>query len=145
MEIYLIRHGSTDMNEQKLLRGWLDPELSELGLEQSNLLAEFLEDEDVSKIYSSDLQRSLQTAEIIADKVGLEIEATDSLRPINFGDLQGRPLKEILPDLNKLMDGWQFDPNIKAPNGESFKSFQDRTYGLSRKSLLKQMRMIVSS
>lgn len=128
MQIYIIRHGSTEMNEQHMLRGWLNPELSELGVQQSQLISDYFSDEDVSKIYSSDLRRATQTAEMFSDTIGMPFEETEALRPINFGDLQGKPLRDIASDMGKLMTVWQFDPNIKAPGGESFRTFQDRTY-----------------
>jgi broad specificity phosphatase PhoE len=128
VKLYFIRHGSTDLNDQKLLRGWLDPPLNDLGSSQGEMLADYLKEEDISKIYSSDLIRARDTADMIGDSLGLPFETTQALRPINFGDLQGQPLEKIQPKLNWIMKQWEFDPNITVPNGESFKSFQDRTY-----------------
>jgi broad specificity phosphatase PhoE len=126
MELYIVRHGSTELNEAGQLRGWLDPDLSELGRKQAVRLSGHFVDFPINQVFTSDLQRASDTAAAIAIPHGLEVQWNEMLRPINFGDLQGRPLAEIKPEMDALFAAWSRDLTVKAPNGESFAQFQDR-------------------
>lgn len=72
-ELLLVRHGVP-------LSGEMDPPLNEEGLDQAGRVARLLEDENLTGIVSSDLLRARQTAEIIAERVGLMPSATPGLR-----------------------------------------------------------------
>ena len=66
--LYLVRHGETSLNRERIFQGHLDPELSELGREQAKRLALRLEGEEIGAFYSSDLVRAYQNAAAIAAK-----------------------------------------------------------------------------
>jgi broad specificity phosphatase PhoE len=126
--IYLVRHGLTEMNEQNLLRGWSDVDLSEKGKKQAEFAATFFEGKKLSRIYCSDLRRTMETAEYIAKVADGKLTPTPNLRPIEFGDWQGKPLSEIEKPMLELEKTWKMDPNRKAPNAkESFAEFQNRS------------------
>ena len=75
MKIYIIRHGQDDASVRG---GWSDTPLTAFGIQQSNKLADELfqnqSEYNICKIYSSDLKRARQTAQIIADKLSVPIE-----------------------------------------------------------------------
>jgi broad specificity phosphatase PhoE len=73
-------------------------------------------------IYSSDLRRAWQTAETIHASTNANLFTTDELRPWNLGIFAGQLLSEILPFLNLLNE----NPELPAPNGESFRQFYER-------------------
>ncbi|KAL8117598.1 phosphoglycerate mutase-like protein 4 isoform X1 [Apium graveolens] len=90
-EIIVIRHGETEWNANGRIQGHLEVGLNDNGRLQSAAVAERLSKEPkVSAIYSSDLRRALDTAEIIATSCGgLEVIKDPALRERHSGDLQG--------------------------------------------------------
>lgn len=92
----VVRHGETESNAGGRLQGHLDIELNEAGRKQAAVVAERLSKEpEISAIYSSDLKRAFETAQIIARRCGcLEVKQVADLRERHLGDLQGLVLKE---------------------------------------------------
>ncbi|WP_310831679.1 histidine phosphatase family protein [Paenibacillus pedocola] len=88
--IGLIRHGSTLWNKEGRIQGHTDNPLDEEGLEQAAALAERLSMETWDYIYSSDLLRARQTAEVIAARLGLSVAGwVPGIREMNGGLLEG--------------------------------------------------------
>lgn len=87
--IYLVRHGQTDWNLEKKTQGHTDISLNENGKEQAKLISKVISNYKIDKIYSSDLLRAKETAEIINENFGLDIILDNRLREINYGDLEG--------------------------------------------------------
>ncbi|MBA4535618.1 histidine phosphatase family protein [Bacillus aquiflavi] len=85
----LIRHGITEWNEINKLQGHQNIPLSEKGKEQVLALANRLVGEKWDIIYSSDLQRAKETANILAEKMGLQVMIDKRLRERYFGRLEG--------------------------------------------------------
>jgi broad specificity phosphatase PhoE len=94
-ELLLVRHGETDWNRERRFQGHADPPLNDLGREQAHELAETLAGERIDAIYTSDLQRARETAEILAARFGSEVVALRELREIDVGDWQGLTWPEI--------------------------------------------------
>ncbi len=117
MEIYLVRHGITDWNREKRLQGWKGSVLSSEGLEQAAELAKRLSDLRVDAVFSSDLSRAVQTAEILLEKNSWRVPLIkDSrLREINHGQWEGQSVF-ALDELKNLPSVENFRP----PGGESF-------------------------
>jgi broad specificity phosphatase PhoE len=69
--IYLARHGKSEMNNQRLVTGQLNPALSDKGIAQSEALARLLQHEPLRAIYTSALERTAQTAAPTARMHGL--------------------------------------------------------------------------
>lgn len=87
--IYLVRHGQTDWNIEKKTQGHTDIPLNETGILQAYNISNNLKKLKIDKIYSSDLQRAHQTAEIINEQFNLNVILDNRLREINYGDLEG--------------------------------------------------------
>lgn len=124
--IYLVRHGSTELNEEHKLRGWADVPLSEEGLKQAAQVGKFFDNVEVDVIACSDLARARQTAEPIGEATGAPVYPTQDLRTMNIGKLQGQPIDKYEPELETMQERWQSDPDAAWPGGESFSDFQDR-------------------
>ncbi len=123
--IYLVRHGRTDWNDKKLIQGHLDIPLNSSGQASARELAQELKKIKFDKVYSSDLLRAKQTAEIIALEHQLEVEATKALRERCFGNIEGKShdeFKKIDPILDSLDDktiySYKFSNNIEMENDE---------------------------
>ena len=93
--IFLVRHGETVDNARQIMQGQTQGELNEKGREQALQVAQRLASEPIDAIVSSDLQRAVQTAEVIANPHRLTVHTTSLLRERNWGSFTGR----FIPDL----------------------------------------------
>ncbi|KAF8377510.1 hypothetical protein HHK36_030892 [Tetracentron sinense] len=95
-EIIVVRHGETLWNADGRIQGHLDVELNEVGRQQAAAVADRLSKESkISAVYSSDLKRALETAQIIASSCGVpEVIQDPELRERHLGDLQGLVIAE---------------------------------------------------
>ncbi|KAH9606190.1 hypothetical protein KSS87_021412 [Heliosperma pusillum] len=100
-EIIIVRHGETEWNALAKMQGQADIELNETGKQQANTVAERLSREaGIVAVYSSDLKRALETAQIISARChGLEVITDQDLRERHIGELQGLVYHD-LPKLN---------------------------------------------
>ena len=94
-DLYLVRHGETVDNANKIMQGQTQGELNTKGIEQARTVAKNLKSEHFDAIVSSDLKRSFDTASIIAEPHGLTVITTPLLRERDWGGFTGR----YIPDL----------------------------------------------
>jgi broad specificity phosphatase PhoE len=87
--VLLARHGESDWNRSKRWQGFADRPLTDLGRRQGAELARRLEDTELDAVYSSDLRRARDTAEIVARTKGLVVETTPDLREVDVGSWSG--------------------------------------------------------
>jgi len=99
--ILLARHGETDWNRERRWQGWADPPLNDTGRAQARELAERLRDTPFDAVYSSDLRRAHETAEIVAEPHGVPVIADPRLREVDVGSWSGllhAEIEERYPD-----------------------------------------------
>lgn len=94
-ELLLVRHGETDWNAARRWQGRDDPPLNERGIQQAHELASVLDGEEIHTLYSSDLRRALMTAEIVAERLVLEVRPLAELREIDVGSWSGLTRDEL--------------------------------------------------
>jgi 2,3-bisphosphoglycerate-dependent phosphoglycerate mutase len=87
--ILLARHGESDWNHTKRWQGFADRPLTELGLAQAERLADRLDETELDAVWSSDLKRARDTAEVVARRKGLEVQTTPELREVDVGSWSG--------------------------------------------------------
>jgi broad specificity phosphatase PhoE len=88
--LLLVRHGETDWNADGRLQGHTDRPLSDFGRRQAQqLAAQLAEDEELEAIYSSDLARARETAEIVGERLGLPVALDPDLREKDWGNWEG--------------------------------------------------------
>jgi len=95
MTIICIRHGESEGNINGDVTG-SDPILTQLGKQQADRLGHILLNSGITGIYSSDLKRAWETANIIGGIIGMDIRCTDRLRERYFGSLEGLTHDEVL-------------------------------------------------
>ena len=125
--LLLIRHGESTWNREGRVQGWLDPPLSERGVQQAALLAERLRAQPIDALYASPLQRARATAQAIADLKGLPLSVDDRLREHRLGGIQGLTADEIaskFPQLHARVG--QTDLWVSAPDEEPLEEFSER-------------------
>jgi probable phosphoglycerate mutase len=119
IELLLIRHGETEWNVEKRLQGHRDITLNREGLRQALALGRRLIDEPLDAIYSSDLSRSLHTAQAIAAPRGMNIQLEKGLRERCFGAFEGLIHPEIDARYPQDYVAWQRrDIDARYPSGE---------------------------
>lgn len=118
--LWLIRHGETVDNAERRLSGWSDVRLTHTGREQARALRSVLAPERFDHVWSSDLQRAVETAKLAWHGPA---RRDQRLRELDFGALEGRVWDEISePALSGLLAFDGFDP----PGGESLDAFTAR-------------------
>jgi broad specificity phosphatase PhoE len=95
MRWLLIRHGESVGNQEWRLQGQKGFSLSERGRLQAELVARRLAGKDIAAVYSSTIRRAWQTAEVIAERLGLSVQALDGVEEYDFGALSGLTWTEI--------------------------------------------------
>jgi len=95
MTLLLARHGETDWNRERRWQGHSDTPLNDAGREQARALALELADERLDALYSSDLARSAETAEIVGGALGLAVRLDRRLREVDVGEWSGLTRGEV--------------------------------------------------
>lgn len=139
--VYLIRHAQPDLSgfgEGRIYLGHTDLVLSDKGIQSAKKLAETMKQFNFDSIYSSDLKRAIQTAEIISQATGKKSVVKSGFREINLGQWEGLSMdyvKSVHPLLYK-----QRGENLSTfstPDGECFDDFSNNLWA-NFKSLLSQ-------
>lgn len=124
--ILLIRHGENEYVAKGRLAGRLPGvHLNEKGRQQAETVANLLSKAPVKAIYSSPLERCMETAQPLSEKLGLPVIPRDDLLEIDFGSWQDKTLKQLRR--RKLWKVVQGNPaRMQFPEGETFANAQLR-------------------
>jgi probable phosphoglycerate mutase len=145
-KIYLIQHGQSEHHINNMTGGWTDTPLTELGRKQAELvglkLKRFVAGDEY-RLYSSDLLRAKQTAQIIGAHLDLDIVEEKDLREMNTGVAAGKTKDWAKANRNpRIGDGFDLDYQ-EFQNGETWRQFfnrvcdcMDRIYRSEQKNLI---------
>ena len=129
VQIVLVRHGATDWNLQGRCQGATDRELSEAGIRQAEQISALLSEEKFHAVYSSNLRRARQTAELISRPHDLPVLIEDELRELDHGALEGRTFNEIKNSYGEFLTRWRSEPaEICVPGGERLVDVAERAW-----------------
>lgn len=107
-DIYIARHGETEYNRLNKIQGrGIDAPLNETGRRQAAAIAGSLPKDRITHIFCSSLKRSMETAQIIAERLPLEISSYPELDEMDFGIIEGKPVDEITTHLTELHETWK--------------------------------------
>jgi len=101
-DIYLCRHGRTQLNVAGLLRGRLDPDLDLVGYSEARDLAEQLGTVGLSRVISSPARRAQATAIPIAKASGLQVELDERLLDRAYGQFDGTSAADVIDQYGSL-------------------------------------------
>ena len=119
-KLILVRHVLTEDNKLAKLSGHIDSKVSEEGKLQIKEITDFLKNEKIDKIYTTTSSRTKETVKYLAEINSIEVQESEDLKEISFGDFEGKDFKDIqknYPDeFNKMIEeGYEYT----YPNGES--------------------------
>jgi broad specificity phosphatase PhoE len=117
--LVLLRHGQTDYNVGGRMQGHLDSMLTETGVEQAASVAPEIARLVPDRLISSDLQRAVDTADLVSAACGLPVKFDARLRETHLGEWQGRTVAEIEDGWPGAIATWRSDPGWAPPGGES--------------------------
>ena len=120
MRVFLVRHGATLLTAEDRFAGATNVQLSDDGREQVRRLAIRLSNEKVTAVYASPLDRTMETARILAEPHEIEVQPRDGLREISHGHWEQMTRAEVERVYPDEMAMWDKDPYTFAPvDGES--------------------------
>jgi probable phosphoglycerate mutase len=115
--IFLIRHGSTTLTAEDRFAGATNVQLSDEGREQVHRLAVRLSGEKIAAVYASPMDRTMETASILAGPHKLPVLPVDGLREISHGRWEEMTRKEVEQKYPQEAEEWGRDPFTFAPEG----------------------------
>jgi alpha-ribazole phosphatase/probable phosphoglycerate mutase len=120
IELVYETHAISTHNERGIATGWLPGELSEQGRELARELGRRRRDDGITVVFSSDLRRAVETAEIAFAGSGIPVQQDERLRECNYGDLNGGSAAGVAAvKLSRI--------ETPFPNGESYLDVVVRT------------------
>jgi len=137
--IFLIRHGRTEWNKKKVFRGHIDIPLDEVGKNQAEATGKFLQNINLSVIYSSPLKRALQTAEIIKkyQSKNVEVVTYPGFLDLSYGKWEGKTYERVKKSYPELYQVWEREPHkVKIPKGETLLEARRRSWQALKKVIL---------
>ena len=121
MRLILVRHGQTSWNDSGRAQGHTDIPLDLTGQEQARQLGQAFEGMIVDQVLSSDLTRSVETAEQVSKAVGVPVTTRPDLRERCFGEWEGQSFSSVSANLYERAQKHSISAQeVRAPNGESF-------------------------
>jgi broad specificity phosphatase PhoE len=124
-EIVFETHSISTDNEAGIATGWLDGRLSEAGRQYARELGARRRSERVDAVYTSDLRRAIETAEVAFVGSDIEIRQDRRLRECDYGKLNGMPVSLLERErYHHVDDPW--------PEGESYRQVVARVQDFLR-------------
>lgn len=126
--IIFLRHGQAKNNTDRVLAGRTPGvPLTEEGVEQSEKAAKFLEEMNISAIYSSPIERAKNTAEIVGKHISIDVKIDDRLIELDMGKFTGKPYDEIFSSHgNVFMKFYRGELEIAHNGVETFEQVKKR-------------------
>ncbi len=136
----LVRHGRTALTESGRMSGRdgaLDPDLSAAGRADAGAVAELLAGAGRAAgwpgtiptpqaVLASPLRRTRQSAQLVADRLGLPVSVAPGWAEIAFGEWDGLTVTEVLDRWPELLAAWRGSTSVRPPGGESLQEFTER-------------------
>ena len=112
--IYIVRHGQTELNQRSVLQGRSNHPLNEVGREQAQSVGDAFREAGIvfDKVYTSPLDRAVETAELIAGDAPIDVE--EALIEMDYGPYEGIDLFDLPPEVEEFFKDFTNHP---APDG----------------------------
>lgn len=126
----IVRHGATRMNAKAGVsvdreRSFSNIPLTREGREEAEEAARKLQGKGIRLVRCSDLERAVETAQIISGVLKVDYKPSRKLRPWNLGTFTGKLMKDVTPQIAEYAKS---KPDVPVPEGESFNAFRSRAF-----------------
>ncbi len=138
MKIYFVRHAESQANLLHVISNRnMAHGLTDNGRAQAKKLAVQLQSQHIDRLYSSPLQRAVETSEIIGEVLGIDYETNDGLREFDCGIAEGRSDKAAWALWQAEYDAWVLnqDYDYKIEGGEDFWTVHQRFVSFTNRLL----------
>jgi probable phosphoglycerate mutase len=128
-KLYLVRHGENPANITKQMScRFVDYPLTRKGRLQAEQTADFFRNKEIHEVYASSLKRAIETAEIIAGPLGLNVNQMENFRELDVGELEtNEDLDESWRDYFEVIRQWMSgNLHVRFPGGENFHMARER-------------------
>ncbi|MBA4376219.1 MAG: phosphoglycerate mutase [Anaerolinea sp.] len=122
--LFLVRHGKTESSGKRLCGNLRGIHLNEFGKQQAEIIANYVAEFPIKAIFSSPLERTMETAMPLVQKTNLTITPQEFLREIDFGDFQGKGEELLESPIWKEFN--EHPAKVRFPNGETIHESQKR-------------------
>lgn len=131
-QIIFLRHGQAENNVKRVLSGRTPGvPLTDTGVNQARLCAEFLEEMNISAIYSSPIQRAKHTADIVGEHLSLDVTVDERLTELDMGKFTGMQYNEIVTNHgNVFMKFYDGELEIAHNGVETFAQVKKRVISI---------------
>ena len=126
---FVMRHATSEANLKGTVQGLLDVPLALQGKEEAAEVGKALRTLGITRVYTSPLQRALETALIVAEQLSVEVSFVNGFRARNLGEWEGMSrdeINEIWADPNHPFGN---NPDFAPPKGESLRNMDARILG----------------
>lgn len=123
MTLLFVRHGESEGNARRIMQGWLDLPLSDVGHRQAGAVARRLARAGATRLYASPLRRAWQTAERIGEATGLPLEPVAGFREYGYGAVEGLTWDDAVARFGLTTGDWG---SGKVPGEEGSSAFHAR-------------------
>lgn len=131
LNLYLLRHGQTECSRNNAFCGSIDSQLTPEGVQMAKAFASAYSSIPWTAIFSSPMQRTIDTAKPLSDAVGIKPELRDGLKEINYGKWEGKTPQQINVEYHDDYIRWSADPAWYAPtSGEMAITIASRAMGV---------------
>ncbi len=125
--VLLIRHGQNDWVNKRRLAGWTPGvHLNDEGHKQSEALSERLSSLPLKAVYSSPLERCVETAVTLAKPHDLTVVELEAIGEVHYGDWQGKKIKKLSQKKRQWYAVQHYPSRFRFPDGESLREVQQR-------------------
>ena len=134
--LILLRHGRTSWNDTGRAQGHADISLDEVGRAQAVAVAPYLASLDLVAIWTSDLARARETADIIGRAANLQVKSDQRFREYDVGERQGLTIPEAAARFPALGEKWEMgNPPPGVPGAETYADVAARIVAACREAL----------
>jgi alpha-ribazole phosphatase/probable phosphoglycerate mutase len=133
-KVYIIRHGLTESNKKKIYAGWKDDSICVEGINKLLKIGKKLKKFNINKIFSSPLNRAIQTAEVMNTFLNTTIEIEDDLREMKMGKWEGLSEYDVADKFPEEWGLWNTRPSqLKLKGRETLHELQMRAINAVKK------------